>query len=53
MSEKGIKVLHSKQFLPGMKCVNMENYISCMYGKQKRVSFVKTRKEKREEKLEV
>ena len=48
MSEEGMKVLHSKKVLPGLKCVNMDFCESYMYGKQKRVSFVKTRKEKRE-----
>ena len=47
MSEKGMKVLHSKKFLSGLKCVNMDFYESCVYGKKK-VSFVKTgRKTKR------
>ena len=48
MSEKGMKVLHSKKVLLGLKCVNMDFYESCVYGKQKRVSFVKTGKEKLE-----
>ena len=53
MSEKGIKLLHSKKFLRGLKCVNMDFYESCVYGKQKRVSFVKSGKEKKDEKLEL
>ena len=53
MSEKGMKVLHSKKVLPGLKCVNMDFYESCVYGKQKRVSFVKTGKEKKSERLEL
>ena len=40
MSEKGMKVLHSKKVLPGLKCVNMDFYESCVYGKQKRMNFV-------------
>ena len=44
-----MKVLHSKKVLPGLKCVNMDLYEICMYGKQKRVSFVKTGKEKKKE----
>ena len=47
MSEKGMKLLHSKNVLPGLKCVNMDFCKICVYGKQKRVSFVKTRKEKK------
>ena len=31
----------------------MDFYESCVYGKQKRVSFVKTRKENKNEKLEL
>ena len=53
MSEKGMKVLHSKKFLPGLKCVNMDFYESCVYVKQKRVIFVKTGKENKSEKLEL
>ena len=33
MSEKGMKVLHSKKVLPSLNCVNMDFYESCMYGK--------------------
>ncbi|MFA1255968.1 GAG-pre-integrase domain-containing protein, partial [Klebsiella pneumoniae] len=51
--EKGIKVLHSKNFLPGLKCVNMDFCESCVYEKQKRVSFVKSGKENKKEKLEL
>ena len=35
MSEKGMKVLHSKNFLPSLKCDNMDLFESCVYGKQK------------------
>ena len=40
MSQNGMKLLHSNKFLPGLKCVNMDFCESCVYGKQKRVSFV-------------
>lgn len=53
MSEKGMKVLHSKKVLPGLKCVNMDFCESCVYGKQKRVSFVKTGKKNKKKKLEL
>ena len=53
MSEKGMKVLHSKKVLPSLKCVNMDFCENCVYEKQKRVSFVKTGKEKKKEKLEL
>ena len=42
MSEKGMKLLHSKKVLLGLKCVNMDICESYVYGKQNRVSFVKT-----------
>ena len=53
MSEKGMKVLHSKKVLPGLKCVNMDFCESCVYGKQKRVSFVKAGNENKSERLEL
>ena len=31
MSEKGMKVLHSNQVLPGLKCVNMNFCESCVW----------------------
>ena len=48
-----MKVLHSKKVLLGLKCVNMDFYESCMYGKKERVSFVKTGKENKKQKLEL
>ena len=48
-----MKLLHSKQVLPSLKFVNMNFYESCVYGKQKRLSFVKSGKEKQNEKLEL
>ena len=33
MSEKGMKVLHSKKILLGLKCVNMDFCEICVYGK--------------------
>ena len=53
MSEKGMKVLHSNKLLLGLKCVNIDFYESCVYGKQKRMSFVKTGKEKKSDRLEL
>ena len=48
-----MKVLLSTKVLPSLKCVNMNFYESCVYGKQKRVSFVKTGKENKKEKSEL
>ena len=53
MSEKFIKLLHSNKVLLGLKCVNMDFYENCVYGKKKRVSFVKIGKENKSEKLEI
>ena len=53
MSEKGMKLLHSKKVLPCLKCINIDFYEGCVYRKQKRVSFVKGGKEKEDEKLEL
>ena len=53
MSEKYMKLLYSKNVLPDLKCVNMNYCESCVYGKQKRVSFLKSGKEKKDEKLEL
>ena len=33
MSERGMKVLHSKKVLPSLKCVNMDFYESYVYRK--------------------
>jgi hypothetical protein len=44
MSAKGMKVIHSKNFLSGLKCVSMDFYEIYMYEKQKRFSFLKDRK---------
>ena len=53
MSEKGMKLLHSKKFLSVLKKFNMDFYEICVYGKQKRVSFVEIGKEKKSDKLEL
>ena len=48
-----MKVLHSNKVLPGLRCVNMDICESCVYKKQKRVSFVKSGKENKNERLEL
>ena len=53
MSDKSMKLIHSKKFLLGLKCVSMDFCESRVYGKQKRVSFVKIGKENKKEKLEL
>ena len=42
MSEKGIKMLLSKGKLPELKFIDFDMCESCILGKQKNVSFLKT-----------
>ena len=53
MSEKGMKILHSRNFLLGLKNVDLDFCEKCIYGKQKRVRFLRVGKEKKSEKLEL
>jgi len=53
MSEKGIQILHSRNFLPGLKHVDLKLCEKCIYGKQKRVRFLRVGKEKKSENLEL
>ena len=39
MSEKGMKVLHSKKVLPGLKCVNMDFCERCVYERKRESEF--------------
>ena len=53
MSEKGIKILHSNNLLPGLNFFYLEFCENCVNGKQRRVKFLKVGKEKKSEKLEL
>ncbi|KAL2243395.1 UNVERIFIED_CONTAM: Retrovirus-related Pol polyprotein from transposon TNT 1-94 [Sesamum indicum] len=53
MSEKGMNVLKSKGRLPELKSVEVGHCEHCMFGKQKRVSFLTTGRTPRKEKLEL
>ncbi|KAL2246115.1 UNVERIFIED_CONTAM: Retrovirus-related Pol polyprotein from transposon TNT 1-94 [Sesamum indicum] len=53
MSEKGMNVLKSKGRLPGLKSVEVGHCEHCVFGKQKRVSFLTTGRTPRKEKLEL
>ena len=53
MSEKGIQILHSRKLLPDLKHVSLEFCENCVYGKQKRVRFLRVGKQKKSEKLEL
>jgi len=53
MSEKGMKILHSRNLLLGLKNVDLDFCENCIYGKQKKVRFLRVGKEKKSEKLEL
>ena len=51
ISEKGMKVLHSRNSLSGLKNVDLDFCENFIYGKQKRVIFLRVGKENKSEKL--
>ena len=53
MSEKRMQILHSKNLLPDLKQVDLDFCEHCVYGKKKRVKFLKVGKENKSEKLEL
>ena len=53
MSEKGMHILHSRKLLPDLKQVSLEFYENCVYVKHKRVIFLRVRKQKKSEKLDL
>ncbi|KAL2230806.1 UNVERIFIED_CONTAM: Retrovirus-related Pol polyprotein from transposon TNT 1-94 [Sesamum indicum] len=53
MSEKGMNVLKSKGRLPELKSIEVGHCEHCVFGKQKRVSFLTTGRTPRKEKLEL
>ena len=53
MSEKGMNILHSINLLSGLKNVYLDFYENCIFGKHKRVRFLRVGKEKKSEKLEL
>ena len=53
MSEKGMKMLLSKGKLPKLKFISFDMCESCILGKQKNVSFLKTGRTPKAEKLEL
>ena len=46
-------ILHSRNLLPSLKNVDLDFCENCIYGKQKRVRFLRFGKEKKSEKLEL
>ena len=53
MSEKGMKIMHTKGKLPGLQSVEMDICEECILGKQKRVNFQTSGRTPRKEKLEL
>ncbi|WVZ18179.1 hypothetical protein V8G54_005501 [Vigna mungo] len=53
MSEKGMKIMHSKGKLPGLQSIEIDMCEDCILGKQKRVSFQTSRRTPKKEKLEL
>jgi hypothetical protein len=53
VSEKGMQILHKKKMLPDLKQIDLDFCEHCVYGKQKRVKFLRIRKEKKSERLEL
>ena len=53
MSEKGMKVMLSKDKLSRLKSVDLDFFEDYIYGKQKQVSFSMVRKTSKAEKLEL
>jgi hypothetical protein len=53
MSEKGMQILHKRNLLPYLKQIYLDFCEHYVYGKQKRVIFLRVRKEKKSERLEL
>jgi hypothetical protein len=53
MSEKGMQILHKRNFLLDLKQIDLDLCEHYVYGKQKRVRFLKVRKEKKNESLDL
>jgi hypothetical protein len=53
MSEKGMKILHKINLLLHLKQIDLDFCEHCVYGKHKRVRFLRVRKQKKSERLEI
>ena len=51
MSEKGMQILHKRNLFPNLKQIDLDFCEHCVYGKQKRVRFLRVGKEKKNERL--
>jgi hypothetical protein len=48
-----MQILHKRKLFPGIKQIDLYFCEHCVYGKQKRVKFLKVGKEKKIERLEL
>jgi hypothetical protein len=53
MSEKGMHILHKINLFLDLKQIDLDFYEHCVYGKKKRVVFLRVGKEKKSERLEL
>jgi hypothetical protein len=53
MSEKGMQILHKINLLPDLKQIDLDFCEHCVYGKHKKVIFLRVRKGKKSERLEL
>jgi hypothetical protein len=51
MSEKGMSILYKRNLFPDLKQIDLDFYEHCVYGKHKRVKFLRVGKEKTSERL--
>jgi hypothetical protein len=48
-----MQILHKRNLLPNLKQIDLDFYEHCVYGKQKRVRFLRVGKEKKSERLDI
>ncbi|WVY89208.1 hypothetical protein V8G54_034722 [Vigna mungo] len=53
MSEKGMRIMHSKGKLPSLRSIEFDMCEDCILGKQKRVSFQRSGRIPKKERLEL
>jgi hypothetical protein len=53
MSEKGMQILHKRKKIPYIKQIDLYFCEHCVYGKQKRVGFLRVKKKKKSERIEI
>ena len=53
MSEKGLKIFIGKNLLPGLKSYSLDLCEHCIYGRQRRVSFLRGGHDRKKNVLEL